>query len=71
MQNAKKLTKTKISINKYFSQESLECRKKLGKEIKQLQSEAKRAYLRYRTINDKGMIDIINIIHYVIRKKFY
>ena len=50
LQNARKLKGTNISINKDFSQETLEYRKQFWIEVKQLRSEGKIAYLNYRTI---------------------
>ena len=50
LQNALKLKWNNISINEHFSQETLAYRKELWKEVKQLRSEGKIAYLNDRII---------------------
>ena len=50
MQSAKKLNGTNISVDKEFSQETIEYRKELWKEVKQLRREVKIAYLNYRIV---------------------
>lgn len=60
MQNAKKLKETNISIDEDFSQETLACRAKLWKEVKQLQSEGKIAKLDYHAIVSQDRNDSYN-----------
>ena len=50
LQNANKLKRTNISTNQDFSQETLVYTNKLWKEVKQLRSEGRTAYLNYHTI---------------------
>ena len=50
LKNVNKLKGSDLYINEDFSRETLELRKKLWEEVKQLCSEGKFAYLNYRSI---------------------
>ena len=50
LQSAKKLKRINICINKNFSQKTLAYKKQLWKEVKQLRSEGKTAYLNYSAV---------------------
>ena len=50
LKNVNKLKGSDLYINEDFSRETLELRKKLWEEVKQMCSEGKFAYLNYRSI---------------------
>ena len=54
LKNVNKLKGSDLYINEDFSRETLELRKKLWEEVKQLCSEGKFAYLIYRSIITRG-----------------
>ena len=49
-----KLIESDIFINEDFSKQTTDLRKELWKEVKQLRSEGKIAYLNYRSVVTKG-----------------
>ena len=52
-ETAYKLKGSEIFINEDFSKQTTDLRKELWKEVKQLRSEGKIAYLNYRTVVTK------------------
>ena len=55
MKNAKKLKNTNIFIDEDFSPETMEYRKQLWEEVKELRRKGNIAYLNYRSVVNKGM----------------
>ena len=53
LRNVHKLKRSDIFINEDFSKQTADLRKELWKEVKQLRSEGKIAYLNYRTVVTK------------------
>ena len=53
LRNVQKLKRSSIFINEDFSKQTIDLRKELWKEVKQLRSEGKIAYLNYRTVVTK------------------
>ena len=53
LRNVHKLKGSDIFINEDFSKQTTDLRKELRKEVKQLHSEGKTAYLNYRTVITK------------------
>ena len=53
LRNVYKLKWSDIFINEDFSKQTTDLRKELWKEVKQLRSEGKFAYLNYRTVVTK------------------
>ena len=65
LQNANKLKRTNISTNQDFSQETLAYTNKLWKEVKQLRSEGRTAYLNYHTIVFRDRNDSYSLHHFL------
>ena len=55
MKNAKKMKNRKIFIDEDFSPETMEYRKKVWEEVKELCRKGNIAYLNYRSVVNKGM----------------
>ena len=55
MKNAKKLKNTNIFVDEHFSPETMEYRKQLWEEVKELRKKGNIAYLNYRSVVNKGM----------------
>ena len=55
MKNAKKMKNTNIFVDEDFSPETMEYRKQLWEEVKELRKKGNIAYLNYRSVVNKGM----------------
>ena len=55
MKNAKKLKNTNIFIDEDFYPKTIECRKKLWEEVKELRRKGNTSYLNYRLVVNKRM----------------